>query len=173
MRRSPKRDRQRGNVTIEMTLVGLPLIFVLISVFEISRGMWLYHTVSFAVRQASRMAIVHGKDCQPGNVMGNVCALTVSDVAHKLANAAVGLSPDEMNATFTSIADTITCNPVSSCFSNTAMFPSGDGAGPGAPIGVSSTIVFRSAIAYFWPGSHSFGFGVVNLGSTSQELIQF
>ena len=39
------RSRCGGQSLVEFTLVGIPLIFVLISVFEISRGMWMYHTL--------------------------------------------------------------------------------------------------------------------------------
>src|SRR5215471_18790761 len=56
-----RRNRQRGGSSlIEFTLVGIPIIFVLISTFEMSRGMWLYHTLAYAAREGTRYAIVHG-----------------------------------------------------------------------------------------------------------------
>src|SRR5215831_11346653 len=47
--RKMRRQFQRGATTVEMTLVGIPLMFVLVSIFEMSRGMWVYHTVANAV----------------------------------------------------------------------------------------------------------------------------
>ena len=45
------RSRGRtGSTLIEFTLVGIPLIFVLISTFEMARGMWNYQTLAYAVR---------------------------------------------------------------------------------------------------------------------------
>ena len=41
-----------------MTLVGIPIIFTLICVFEISRGMWIYHTLAYAVNDAAARRIV-------------------------------------------------------------------------------------------------------------------
>ena len=40
------RNRERGTTLLEFTLVGIPLIFLLISTVEISRGMWQYHTLA-------------------------------------------------------------------------------------------------------------------------------
>ena len=34
-----RRARSRGNTMVEFTLVGIPIMFALISVFEISRAM--------------------------------------------------------------------------------------------------------------------------------------
>ena len=35
----PRRHRSLGQSLVEFTLVGIPIVFVLISIFEISRGM--------------------------------------------------------------------------------------------------------------------------------------
>ena len=39
---------------VEMTMVGIPLIFMLLAIFEMSRGMWMYHTLSYAVKNGVR-----------------------------------------------------------------------------------------------------------------------
>src|SRR5690242_13216787 len=49
-----------GQSLVEFTFVGIPMIFVLIGTFEISRGMWMYHTLAHAVRDGVRYASVHG-----------------------------------------------------------------------------------------------------------------
>jgi hypothetical protein len=48
-----RKQRQRGSAMIEFTLVGIPMIFLLISIFEISRAMWNYHTLAFAIREGT------------------------------------------------------------------------------------------------------------------------
>lgn len=55
--------RRGGNAMIEFVLVGIPLIFVLISIFEMARGMWLYHTLAYSVKEGVRYTIVHGQNC--------------------------------------------------------------------------------------------------------------
>ncbi len=57
------RKAERGSTVIEMTLVGIPIIFTLISVVEISRGMWMYHTLAYAAKNGVRLAVVHGRNC--------------------------------------------------------------------------------------------------------------
>ena len=54
---------EKGSTMLEFTLVAIPLIFVLISTFEIARGMWIYGTVANAVKEGTRFAIVKGADC--------------------------------------------------------------------------------------------------------------
>jgi hypothetical protein len=150
-----------------MTLVGIPMIFVLISVFEISRGMWIYHTLSYAVREATRYAVVHGHNCY---VSPNNCPITVADVARRLENAGVGLIPAELNANIGGIS----CNPLSSCFANTTAFPQANAYQQGQPVTVSATYLFRSAISMFWPGAGpGMVFAPVTFGAASTETIQF
>ena len=81
-----KRDRRsrRGNSLLEFTLVCIPLMFVLISIVEISRYMWTYHTLAFAVKRAARFAIVHGKGCADASA---ACPATVGNVAQLVRSA--------------------------------------------------------------------------------------
>jgi len=83
------RSRCGGQSLVEFTLVGIPLIFVLVSVFEVSRGMWIYHTLAHAVRDGVRYASVHGYNCTNNN---NTCTVTMNQVAaviptHRMVNA--------------------------------------------------------------------------------------
>src|SRR5580765_336316 len=81
--------RQRGATTIEMTFVGIPIIFILISVFEISRGMWMYNTAATAVREGLRFASVHGVNCvhlAPG--IPNSCEVTANDIVKVIRGGA-------------------------------------------------------------------------------------
>ena len=72
---SNRRRRQRGGSTvIEFTLVGIPMIFVFISTFEMARGMWIYHSLAYAVKEATRYASVHGASC---TTSPNTCGVTI------------------------------------------------------------------------------------------------
>ena len=163
------KDRQASTI-VEMTLVGIPLIFILISTFDIALGMWGYDTLAYGVRETTRYATVHGQDC---TTSPNSCGITVSSLAHYFGNAAIGVPSGTVNVSFVSLKDSITCNPLSSCFSNTNTFPSANANGTGDPITVTATYPFKTAIAIFWPGSAPVQFGTVTFYASSTDNIQF
>ncbi len=170
---------ERGNAMIEFTLVGIPLIFILISIFEISRGMWIYDTLAYAAKDAARYAAVRGQ--QWAHACSGVpdCPPTIATVAARLQNAGVGLLPDKLEVTFTSATTTVTCG-LSDCLSNATCFPSDtcganlDGGTQGLPVTITAKYPFQSAIAMFWPGaSGSIVFGTKMLPATARERIMF
>ena len=59
-----RRRGVRGSTMVEFTLVGFPIIFILISIFEMARGMWNYHTLEEAVEEGTRYEAVRGSDLQ-------------------------------------------------------------------------------------------------------------
>ena len=96
------RNRERGNTMLEFVLVGIPMIFLIISTVEIARGMWQYHTLAHAVRQAARFAIVKGQNCATAP---NRCTVTIARVAQEIRNAGVGLNPGSFTIiTFKAVA---------------------------------------------------------------------
>src|SRR5438309_7053681 len=100
-----KRIRCRGNSLLEFTLVGIPLICILIATFEMSRGMWNYQSLAYAVKGGTRYAVVHGQDCgQPPNT----CTVTISNIAGVIRSAGVGLPADLVTLTFTDAKGTAT-----------------------------------------------------------------
>ncbi len=178
-----KREHSRGNTVIEFTLIGIPLIFVLISVFEMCRGMWLYHTLASAVREGTRFAAVHGNDC---NLPPNSCAVTIRDVATRVKNSATGFVPSEIeNLTFTSGTRTVACATLADCIKPGApgdtYWPAGTpgtpidvGANRRAPVAISASFRFRSAIVMSWPGAgRGRQFAAVVLPGSSRESIQY
>ena len=172
---SRRKARQRGSSIVEFTLVGIPLIFVLISIFEISRGMWIYHTLAYAVTEGTRYAIVHGENC---SLSPNTCSVTVSDVAKKIQYVGVGLLPDQLTLTFTAPAGgTATTCLLQDCLKapyNAQVWPPSGANVPGTDITISAKYPFSSAIAMFWPGAGpSLVFPTFNLPATSTERIQF
>ena len=68
-----RRANWRGNATIEFTLVGIPLVFVLISTIEMARGMWIYHTLAYAVKEGTRYAVARGQNNPTPTTYQNVC----------------------------------------------------------------------------------------------------
>jgi Flp pilus assembly protein TadG len=105
------RRNQTGRSLIEFTLVGIPLILILISVIDMSIAMWDYHTLAYAVREGARYASTKGQGC---TYSGNTCGITVANVAQQIASAGLGLVPGQLKVTLTSSAGSVTCNPVSS-----------------------------------------------------------
>jgi len=168
---------RRGNSLVEFTLVGIPVIFLLISIFEMSRGMWMYHTLAHAVREGVRFTVVRGNDC---NLPPNNCAATIGAIATRIRDAAVGLPPaDLINVTFRSPTRTITCATLAACLSSGTYWPA---SAPGAAadsggqpvtgwVEISAQYRFRSMIAMFWPGASPVTFGTVTLPASSRQTI--
>ena len=168
-----RRNRERGNAMLEFTLVGIPLIFVLISVFEMSRWMWNYHTMAYAVREGTRFAIVKGVNCTAGT---NACGVTTGDVAARIQSAAVGLDPALLNVTFTAGGTASATQPLSQWLNDATAWPPAGLNATGITIQIKARYPFQSAIAMFWPGAASGpgqGFAILNLPASAQETIQF
>ncbi|MFB3829048.1 MAG: TadE family protein [Bryobacteraceae bacterium] len=165
-----KHARQSGSTLLEFTLVGIPMMFVLISTFEVSRLAWNYHTLTAAVAEATRYAIVHGKNC--GRAPNN-CTITVGDVARRLHAKGVGLAPQDMTVTLVSNAGSITCR-LDQCLGNGNMWPPATANEPGMEIRISASHDILSMIAMNWPGGGSVKpFGLLQLRASSREAIQY
>ncbi len=170
---------ERGQSLIEFTLVGIPLIFVLISIFEISRGMWIYTTLDHAVKEGVRYAIVHGVNCSKnGNScqvnLGpsqNKCNNTVSTIAEVIQCNAVGLDQTHTRVTFISSQGTL--GPYSLNAVPATPWPPANGNQPGQPIEIDMTTTFNSAIALLWPGAKPVSFAAGTFGASSSDQIQF
>lgn len=162
---------------IEFTFIGIPMLFLLISVFEMARGMWLYHTLAYAIKEGTRFAMVHGHNC---DLAPNSCATTVADVARRIQDAGVGLIPGELQLAFESNAGVTSCTLMPGCLANVSRWPPNSLAANavGLPITIYGNYPFRSAISMFWPGvgnigSGSPGLAYVNFSASSRETIQF
>jgi Flp pilus assembly protein TadG len=182
------RKRSGGAAIIEMTFVGIPLMFVLISIFEMSRGMWVYHTLSYAVKEGTRFAIVHGQNCvyNPPSVLNN-CAASISQIAGVIQSAGVGLDTSSTGTSLTfyapakaagSINNTggTTCyftgaSACSSQIANWPPFPSNQA--QSGTIQIDINVPFHSALAMFWPGWKPMSFAQINLGASSSDRMQF
>jgi hypothetical protein len=162
-------SRRRGSTLVEFTLVGIPLIFLLISTEEIARGMWIYHTEVHAVNEAAQYAAVHGEGC----VSPNTCGITVGDITTKLAQAGGGLDAGQMSVTLTSTGGDVACNPMSSCLTSTTAWPPTGHNQEGTDITISAVYSFQSALSMFWPGRGSVRFGVAYFPAFATQQILF
>ena len=174
-------SRSRGATMIEFVLVGIPMMFMLICIFEISRGMWVYSTEAFAVKEGVRFAIVHGTDCvgppqNPNNPNTNYCPATVGDVAWVIWQAGVGLDLATTKVVFTAAdGSVITCATLTACLTNANNWPPQTTVGNavGEPVRIDISTPFYSALGMFWPGSKGALFAPVTFGASSTDYIQF
>ena len=173
------RNRRRGGSSlIEFTLVGIPVIFVLLSTFEISRAMWIYHTLAYSARLGTRYAIVHGINC---SLNGNTYCVTIPNVAAVIHNAAVGLDPAQMTVTLTPSQGSATTDTLYNLLNGssytTKNWPPNSPVGTnaiGQPVQMSLVYPFNSGICMFWPGAKATGpTGLIHLSASSTDLIQF
>jgi Flp pilus assembly protein TadG len=154
---------------LEFTLVGIPLMFVLISTFEMARGMWNYHTIAYAVKEGTRYASVHGINCGTPNS----CTVTIGQITQKIVDAGIGLPTTQLRLTFTSQSGSIS-NTANLLLSNATVWPPSPGNVVGSSIQIDATYPFQSAISMFWPGAGTgINFGTVNFPASSRETIQF
>jgi Flp pilus assembly protein TadG len=171
---------RRGSVFVEFALAGIPIMLLIISVMEISRGMWMYTTLSYAVTEASRYAIVHGSDCA---VTPNVCTIRVSNVAQIISNSSPQLDPDQMNVTMSSVSPSGGINQaisdsLTNCLYSTGTGPfptwNGSSSSSGWSVSINATYPFQSPLTMFFPGLTSRTAPItVTLQATSQEPILF
>ena len=165
---------RRGSIMVEFTLCAIPLLFVVISLFWMSLGMWEYHTLAEAVNETARYAALHGADCA-----GQTCSTTVEQIANTLAGRAAGIPPGQLNVTLTSAAQDYTCNPLSNCQSNSSAWPSLAGntavtdASGGTDISISATCQFTSPILMWVPKYGTVQFASVTLGANSTQAVMY
>jgi Flp pilus assembly protein TadG len=181
-----KRSR-RGNTTVEFTLVGIPLMFVLITTFEMARGMWMYETVAHAVREGARYAAVHGADC---TTSPNSCSINIGTtsgtqlgIAQVIQNAAVGVDATLFKVTISTAAsssgtvvNSTGSTVLSTLLASNTAFSAWSGAASGNDVVVSGVYTFPSALAMFWPGAAGgggFNIPSITIGAQSREGIGF
>ncbi|MGA2134452.1 MAG: TadE/TadG family type IV pilus assembly protein [Bryobacteraceae bacterium] len=159
---------RKGNAIVEFTLAAIPLIFMQISVVEICRGMWDYHSLAQAVKAASRSVATRGAGCA-----GSGCAITVGQIATTISAYAVGMPASSLNVTLTSNAGSVSCNPLSTCTSNSTTWPPAGGNAPGSDIIISGSYSFTSALMMFVPGTNGMQFSGVTLTAKSRQALLF
>lgn len=159
---------RRGNAIIEFTLVAIPLLFIQISIVEICRGMWDYHSLAQAVKAAARAAATRGAGCA-----GTGCAMTVGQMAATISGYAIGMPASSLNVTLTSNAGNVTCNPLSACTASATVWPPAGGNSVGSDIIVSGSYNFSSMVMMFVPGTKGMQFSGVTFMAKSRQSILY
>ncbi|MBS1855485.1 MAG: pilus assembly protein [Acidobacteria bacterium] len=168
-----RRRSRRGATMVEFVLAGIPMLFAWISIVEMARGMWYYHTLQYSVKRAASYLTVHGATCA---MAPNSCTIQIKDVAAVLRSTAIGISDSNMNVTFTSQSGTsVSCAPLSNCSANTTQWPpttNGDNQ-VGKFVQIRADIMFHSALSMWVPGQGGVQFGVFDFPGFAQEMIRF
>lgn len=164
-----RKDSRAGSTTIEFVLVGIPVIFIVISIFEIARGMWVYQTLSHATHTVARHIAVHGSGC----ASPNTCSLTLGNFATDFGSVANGLDPAAMVVTFYSSSTSIACNPLNSCYANSTVWPPAADSTAGNDVRIQATSPFPNALAMVWPGARSVPFSAMQFAAFSRQRILF
>jgi Flp pilus assembly protein TadG len=147
---------RRGSAMLEFTLIGIPMMFVWISIIQMSMGMWQYHTLQEATKATGAYLAVHGSTCstQPNN-----CAITISNAATLFHNLAFGMPSTSVNVTFSAVASdhvtvasSVSCR-LDSCLTNTTAWPPTGNNTPGQDIAVKAVYQLHAPLAMFVPGA--------------------
>jgi Flp pilus assembly protein TadG len=163
------RSGRKGSAIVEFALVGIPVIFFMISLFEAARGMWVYHTLAYAVREGTRCAAMHGSGC----ASPNTCQVTIGQITTILKSAGIGLDQATTTATFTPANGSAVSGTLASLASNTTVFPPAAANAPGQVVQISLVYPFRSILSFFWVRPTGRGVQTFNLGASSAETVQF
>jgi hypothetical protein len=168
-----RKKQQRGSALVEFTIAGIASIMLLISVFQLAMIMWNYHTMAFAVHEATRFVAVHGVGCTKP---GNSCSVSVGTIASQIGSTGIGIPSGSVNVTLTTDSGAQTsCTPLSSCFSNSTVWPpsSNNDNRTGKLITISAKYQFHSALIFFWPGAGTQSFGAIWLPASSTQSVLF
>ena len=166
-----KRRNRKGSTMLEFVLVAIPMIFILISVFEIARGMWIYHTLAYAVREGVRYATVHGSGC----AAPRTCQATIGQITSTIQSAGVGLDANAVTVTFTPASGSATTDTMTNQIASTTNWPPTGANAPGQNVKIALKYPFRTILAVFWVGAGRplNDSGVFYLAASSTEPIQF
>jgi Flp pilus assembly protein TadG len=158
------RRRQRGGAMIEFALTGIPLLFIMISIIQMAIGMWHYHTLQYAVKEAGAYLSIHGSSS--GYCKSNTCQ--IQNVASVLQTDAIGIPPNAITVTFTPIsssdhttAGTAYSCTLSNCVSDTTVWPVSGYNSVGSE--------FEIKALYHWSNA----LGMVTFGQGSSGAISF
>jgi Flp pilus assembly protein TadG len=162
--------QRRGSTALEFVLVGIPVMFVLFSLFELARGMWTYQMLAYAIREGTRYTAMHGSGC----ASPNTCQVTVGQIATYIQTAGPLIDPVS-TLTLTPAAGTATTGSITTLKTSTTVWPPSSANAPGNTIKISIRYPFRTILAMFWAGSGSplNDSQTFNLGASSTQAVQF
>ena len=74
---------------VEFALAGVGTVLLLISTIQLAIGMWHYHSMAYAVHEATRYVSTHGAGCSK---IGYSCRVSVGTIATKIKSYSRGVS---------------------------------------------------------------------------------
>ncbi len=89
-----RRWRERGQALVEFALVGFVFFLIVFGTIDVGRAVWNYNTLSEAVREGGRYAIVHGENSD--EPAGPGADAKVIEAAEKFAG---GLNTSQLTVT--------------------------------------------------------------------------
>jgi Flp pilus assembly protein TadG len=166
--------RQRGSQTLEFTLIGLPLTFLLFSIANMCFAMMTLHTIQEAVEQGARFVVTRGSGCSSGT---NTCSVTVQQIADAVASGSPGVSSSKLGVTLipaSGSGNQISCSPLNTCTSSCSVACNGSRSSvwpaaansdnaPGKDIIITGDVSVTAPMFMFWAGVGA----TPNIGSTS------
>jgi Flp pilus assembly protein TadG len=159
---------------VEFALICVPLLFCIISVLEIARGMWHYHTIQFATKATGAYISVHGSTC---NIPPNSCVIKVNDIVRAFQDAATGIQASDVKLTLTTQSGAVTtCQTLGGCSTNNTIWPpNSPSQSPDNVAGKQFTVraeyTFRTALSMVSRGKVAFG--AFRFAGVSRQLIVF
>lgn len=168
-----RRGSRRGATVIEFTLLGVPGLLLCMSIVMSGIDMWQFFTLSYAVAQTARFAAVHGATCAQTAPTTNSCLITRAQVAAYFETQALALSTASTVLTMTDGSGAITCNPVTSCPSDTTNFPATTNNAVGSNISINATYPISNPVFIFWPGAGKVSPSTYTVGATAAQEILY
>jgi Flp pilus assembly protein TadG len=159
-------NRRKGSTAMEFVLVGIPLTFLLFSVFEGARGMWNYQMIAYAVREGTRYAAMHGRGC----ASPNTCQVTIGQIASYVQTAGSGVDPGS-TLTLTPASGSATSDTITNLKTNTTKWPPSSSNVPGQTVTLSIKWQFKTFLSILWAGASNFD--TFYLTASSAEPVQF
>ena len=168
---------RRGSTMVEFTLLGIPGLFLCMSVLMTGIDMWQFFTLSYSVAQTARFAAVHGATCAQTSPTVNTCTVTRAQVASYFESQALALTPASTVLTLDDgSAPAVTCNPITSCPSSSSIFPAATYNAVGTNISVKATYPISNPLFMFWPApgaGSGVSAGTYTLGAGSTQEILY
>ena len=161
---------RRGSTLLEFSLVGIPQLFIVISVISAGINMWQFSSLAYASESTARYISVHGNTC---SINGNSCLITIGNAASYFKSEAPALDVSKVIVKFTDgSGTTTTCNPLSTCTSSNTTFPNTTYNGVGQDVTVKATYQLVNPIILFWPPRED-DVGTFVVGANSRQRILF
>jgi len=91
-----RKKRDSGSTFVEFALVATMFMTVIYATFDLGRALYAYDWVSTTARQATRYAMVRGKDCQG---LSSGCPAGADDVTTYVRGLATGIDTSQLTVT--------------------------------------------------------------------------